>query len=75
MVPASRFTSAFCTPATDFVTFSTRAEQAAQVIPVTLNFSFIATPPFLYIIVHIRAEINYFYRIKTIFVDSVRLLW
>jgi hypothetical protein len=40
MVPASRFTSAFSTPGTAAVTFSTLAEQAAQVIPVTLNLSF-----------------------------------
>jgi len=52
------------------VTFSTRAEQAAQVIPVTWNFSFIVTPPFLYIIVQIRTEINYFNISKTFFIDS-----
>jgi len=46
MVPARRFTSAFSTPGTAFVTFSTRAEQAAQVMPVTLNLSFMILPPF-----------------------------
>ena len=41
MVPASRFTSALVTPGTARLTFSTRAEQAAQVMPVTVNVSFI----------------------------------
>ena len=48
MVPASRFTSAVFTPGTARLTFSTRAEQAAQVMPVTVNVSFIRIPPCVY---------------------------
>ena len=48
MVPASRFTSAVSTPGTARLTFSTRAEQAAQVMPVTVKLSFIRIPPCVY---------------------------
>ena len=48
MEPASRFTSAWVTPGTARVTFSTRDEQAAQVMPVTVNVSFIGNSSFCY---------------------------
>ena len=44
MAPPIRLTSTPFTPSIAPVTFSTRAEQAAQVIPVTLNFNFMETP-------------------------------
>ena len=59
MVPAKRFTSQLSTPETAFVTFSTRAEQAAQVMPVTLNFSFM----------------GFSFPQKRVILDTKRTLW
>ena len=39
-----RLTSAFWTPSSLLTAFSTWAEQAEQVMPVTLNFCFIVSP-------------------------------
>jgi hypothetical protein len=44
MLSVSKLTLADCTPATFFTLRSTAAEQAAQVIPVTLNFCFKIAP-------------------------------
>ena len=46
MVPSIRFTTALLTPGREPAAFSTWAEQAAQVMPVTTNFSFITPPPY-----------------------------
>jgi hypothetical protein len=46
------------TPAIALLTFSTRAEQAAQVMPVTINFSFMRIPSFSYIIRDFIAKIK-----------------
>ena len=43
-----RFTSAVSAPAAAFVAFSTRAEQTAQIMPVTRNFRFTAISLYFY---------------------------
>ena len=60
MVLARRFTSALSTPAVCRVTFSTLAEQAAQVIPVTWNRIFIVSCPFQKVNSHVEIPVDFF---------------